>query len=64
MNLPPFLDAGEQVLATVLEPLDRAAQPERQVGHQEVFRVERLLDAERAAHVRCDHAHLLLRQIE
>ena len=47
----PRVVGGHQVLAPVLDPLDRPTELHGGVGHQVVFRVELAADSEAAAHV-------------
>ena len=63
--LAAFLVGGHQVLAPVLRPLDRPAEADRRVRHQDLLRVEEHdLGAEASAHVGRDHLHVELRQAE
>ena len=50
--LVAFLDRGEEVLAPVLDPLDRLAEQERGGDGRRLVGVEDVLAAESAAHVR------------
>ncbi len=54
----------QQMLATVLDPLDRRAQLQRQPGDDNLLRVDLRLDAKATAHVGGHDAHGLLVQAE
>ena len=63
-ELVALLLGRDEVFAAVLDPLHRLAEPHRARGDERVFRIERALGAEAAAHVRRDHADLVLGEIE
>jgi hypothetical protein len=48
---------ADQVLAPVLDPFDRAPEPQRRDADQHVLRIELAADAEAAADMRLVHAH-------
>src|SRR5438445_10529625 len=52
-----------QVLAPVLDPLDRALQPARQERNQQVFRVDVSLEAEAAADIERNTPYARLREL-
>ena len=58
------VERGREVLAAVLDPRHCAAQMARRPDRHDVFRHERHLLAERAAHVRRHHAQIRLRHAE
>ena len=58
------VERGREILAAVLDPRDRAAQMSGRPDRHDVFRHERHLLAERAAHVRRHHAQIRLREAE
>ena len=65
VDLFALLGGRDEVLAAVLDPLDRPAQMSRQPADERFFRIEAALGAEAAAHVRGrDHAHAVLGQVE
>ena len=55
---------GQERLAPLRGPLDRAIHPLARPHHRRLFRIEEDLRAEAAADVGRDHAHLVLRQTE
>ncbi len=65
VNLLPLLVGGHEVLAPVLDPLDRPAQPHRGQRHQDLLGVEHHdLGPKPAAYVRRDHPHVVLGEAE
>ena len=63
--LSPLVVDREEVLLPILGPLDRAAQPHRGEGHEQLVGVEQHdLRAEAAAHVRSDDLHAGFREAE
>ncbi len=58
------VDGRNVVLRPLLRPLHRPAESLRQRDREELLRVDVELRAEAASHVRCDHAHLRLRDAE
>ena len=58
--LVTFLDRGEEMLAAVLDPLDRLSEQEGGGDGRRLVGVEDVLAAEPAAHVRDDDAHPVL----
>ena len=55
---------GQEVLAAVLDPAHRPAEPARQVGNEEVLGIELAAGAEAAAHVALDEADLVLADVQ
>jgi len=55
---------GEEVLASLLYPLDRTAQAPGQIRHEEVLGIELAADAEAAADVRLHEVDLCLIQAQ
>src|SRR5215510_13729860 len=53
---------AHQMLATILDPLDRAPQPAGQERNQQVFRVDVSLEAEAAADIERDAAYARFRK--
>ena len=58
--LVALLDGGEEMLAPVLDPFDRAAQAQRRHRQHHLLRIHHELGAEAAADVGRDHPHLVL----
>ena len=56
------VSARDEVLAPVLDPADRASQPEGERRHHDLLREDVRLEAEPAPHLGRDHADRLLRQ--
>src|SRR3984893_1919215 len=65
VNLPTLVSGGEEMLAPVLDPLDRPAQLDRRPRQQDFLRVEHHdLRAKAAADERRNHANLTLAQAQ
>jgi hypothetical protein len=65
VNLAALMGGGEEVLAAVLDPFDRASERHRRPRQQHLLRIEQHdLGAEAAAHERRDHPHLAFAQAE
>ena len=62
VNLVARMARTDQMLAAVLDPLHRPAEPARQERDQQVFRINVSLDPEAAADVERDAAHARLRK--
>ena len=60
----PRVVGGHQVLAPILDPLDRPPELHGGVGDQVVLRVELAADAEAAAHVGLDEVDTVLRHLQ
>src|SRR5258708_19733276 len=58
------MTGAHQVLAPVLDPLDRALHPARQERNQQVFRVDVPLEAEAAADIERNTAYARLRELQ
>ncbi len=60
----PAMAIGHKALRTVRDPLDRPPDPFGRPGNDRLFAIVELLDAEAAADIRRDHAHLLFGYVE
>ena len=56
--------AGNQMLATILDPAERRSELPSEPGDAQLFRLQHAFVAEAAAHVGRDHAHAALRDPE
>ena len=52
------------MFVTVLDPFHRAAQPFREIGDKNVFRIDMPFDTEATPDIRCDADHPLFRHVE
>ncbi len=63
VDLVARMARADQMLAAVLDPLHRPAEPARQERDQQIFRIDVALDAETAADIERDAAHARLGQV-
>ncbi len=64
MTLLPRVVTRDEMLATVLHPLDRPPEPERQPGNQNFLAVQLTTDAEAATNVNRQNPNEVLRVVE